>query len=195
LERRTPILMIVAGLFALSSVACNKGPADEALRVAEASLVAAPEVERYAPEEFAAVSAILGEARAAFAAGRYTEALRAAQVLPDRIAAAAASAAKRKQQAAATWSALSADVPPRLEALGARLTALASASATSSERLTAAQAEFATLRQGWADATAEYERGDVPRAVAAAQDLRAKADLLAQRLGLKPDLAAASARR
>jgi hypothetical protein len=187
--------MIVAGLFALSSVACNKGPADEALRVAEAALVAAPEIQTYLPEEFAAVSGILGEARASFAAGRYTDALRAVQVLPDRVAAAAASAAKRKEQSAATWSTLSADLPPRLEALAARLTALASASATSSERLTAAQGEFATLRQGWADATAEYERGDVPRAVAAAQDLRAKADLLAQRLGLKPDLAAASARR
>ena len=186
--------MIVAGLFALSSVACNKGPADEALRVAEAALAATPEVESYVPEEFAAVSGILREARAAFAAGHYTDALRAAQVLPDRVAAAAASAAKRKEQSAATWSALSADLPPRLEALAARLTALTSASATSSERLTAAQAEFATLRQGWADATAECERGDVPRAVAVAQDLRAKADLLAERLGLKPGLAAASAR-
>ena len=187
--------MIVAGLFALSSVACNKGPADEALRVAEAALVAAPEVERYAPEEFAAVSGILGEARAAFAAGRYTEALRAAQVLPDRIAAAAASAAKRKQQAAATWSALSTDLPPRLEALAARLAQLSAAAAISAEKLAAAQAELASLTQAWADATAAYARGDVPKAVAVARDLKLKADLLAERLGLKPDLATASARR
>ena len=161
-----------ACLLALSTVACNKGPAQEALQAAEQALAAAPEIEKYLPEEFAAVSGILGEARASFAAGRYTDALRAAQVLPDRVAAAAASAAKRKEQSAATWSALSADLPSRLEVLAARLTALASVSATASERLAAAQAEFATLRQAWADATAAYERGDVPKAVAAAQDLK-----------------------
>jgi hypothetical protein len=180
------IPVFVAGLFALSAVACNKGPAEEALQAAEQALAAAPEVESYVPEEFAAVSRILREARASFAARRYTDALRGAQVLPDRIAAAAAAAAKRKEQSAATWSALSADLPARLEALAARLTLLSSAEAISSERLAAAQAELATLIQAWADASAVYERGDAPKAVAAAQDLKAKAASLAGRLGPKP---------
>ena len=104
------ICMALAGLFALSTVACNQGPADEALKAAEQALAAATEIETYAPEEFAAVSQILREARASSAAGRYTDALRAAQALPDRIAAAAAAAAKRKEQSAAAWNALSAEL-------------------------------------------------------------------------------------
>lgn len=190
-ERRTVIPVLVAALLALSTVACNKGPADEALKAAEQALAAAPEVERYAPEEFSAVSGILRDARASYAAGHYTDALRAVQPLPDRIAAAAAAAAKRKEQTAATWSALSAELPAQLEALTARLTLLSSAQAISSERLAATQAELATLIQAWADASAAYERGFVPKAVAAAQDLKAKAASLGVRLGLKPTPAAA----
>ncbi len=180
------IATLVAGLLALSTVACNRGPAEEALQAAEQALAASPEIERYAPEESAAVSGILHEARASYAAGRYTDALRAAQVLPDRIAAAAAAAAKRKEQSAARWSALSAQLPVMLEALSARLTLLSAADAISGERLAAAQAELATLVQAWAGASALYERGDVPGAVAAAQDVAAQAGSLAGRLGLKP---------
>jgi len=163
-----------ACLLALSAGACNKGPAAEALEAAEQALTAAPEVERYEPEEFAAVSGIIRDARASYAAGRYTDALRAVQPLPDRIAAAAAAAAKQKEQTAATWSALSEELK---------------------ERLAAAQAELATLHQAWADASVVYERGDVPNAVAAAQDLKARAESLASRLGLKPAPAAADPAR
>lgn len=178
---------LVAGLsLALATIACNKRPAEEALQAAEQALTAAPEIERYAPEEFAAISAALRDVRASYAAGRYTDALRAAQVLPDRIAAARAAAARSKQQSAATWSALSADLPARLEALGTRLAQLSSAEAVSSERLLAAQAELAALNQAWADATTTYESGDVPRGVAAAHDVTAGAASLAGRLGLKP---------
>ncbi len=185
-----------ACLLAVSAGACNKGAAEEALQAAEQALTAAPEVERYEPEEFAAVSGIIRKARASYAAGRYTDALRAVQALPDRIAAAAVAAAKRKEQSAAAWGTLSAELPARLQALAARLTLLASAEAISSERLAAAQAELATLKQAWAEATAAYDRGDISKAVAAAQDLKAKADSLAARLGLKPATAtAASAAR
>jgi hypothetical protein len=191
-HRRRAFGAVGACLLALVAAACNKGPAEAALLEAERALTAAREVERYLPEEFAAVSAILSEARASYAAGRYTDALRAAQVLPDRIAAATAAAARRKEQSAAAWSALSTDLPARLEALAGRLTLLSSAQAISSERLAAAQAELAALNQVWADATTAYESGDVPRAVAAAQDVIARAGSLAERLGFKPTKASST---
>jgi hypothetical protein len=183
-ERRAPIL-IAALLFALSTAACNKGAADEALQAAERALAAATEVEAYVPEEFAAVSQIIRESRASHAAGRYTDALRAAQPLPDRIAAAVAQAARRKEQSAAAWNALSSELEPRLAALADRLTLLSSGGAISSERLAAAQAELATLSQAWADTKVAQEHGDLPKAVAAARDVKAKADSLAARLGMK----------
>jgi hypothetical protein len=188
-----PIAAFFTGCVALLAVACNRGPADEALAAAQQALAAAPEVERYLPEEHAAVSAILSEARDSYAAGRYTDALRAAQALPDRIAAAASSAAKRKQQSAAAWNALSADLEPRLAALAERLSLLSSAGATASERLASAPAELATLSQAWAETKTAFARGLLPQAVAAAQDLKAEADSLATRLGLEPAPAAAPA--
>jgi len=185
LGKRSRIRRGAAGLLALATVACNKGPAEESLQAAEQALAAAPEVEKYVPEEFAAVSQILSAARASFAAGRYTDALRAAQALPDRIAAAAAVAASRKEQSAATWSALSAELPAKFEAIDARLKLLSSLDAIAPERLAAARAELAALSQGWADASAMYERGDVPKATAAAEDVKAKAAMLAARVGPK----------
>jgi len=195
LRSRSTILLFAAGLLALSAGACNKRAAEEALEATEQALTAAPEVERYQPEEFAAVSGIIREARASYAAGRYTDALRAVQALPDRIAAAAVAAAKRKEQSAAAWGTLSAELPARLQAMAERLTLLSSAEAISSERLAAAQAELAALKQAWADASAVYKHGDVPKAVAAAQDLKARAESLASRLGLKPAPAAADPAR
>jgi hypothetical protein len=176
---------LAAILLALMAVSCNRGPAEEALQAAEQALTAAPEVETYAPEDFEAVSQTLREARASYDAGRYTDALRAAQVLPDRIAAAAVAAGKRKQQSAASWGAHSVELEPKLEALAARLTLLASEALISSERLAAAQGELATLNQGWAEARAAHDRGEVPKAVAAAGDIKGRADALGARLGLR----------
>ncbi len=174
-----------ACLLALLAVACNRRPADEAIKAAERALAAAPEIEMYLPEEVAAVASVLREARASLDAGLYTDALRAALPLPDRIAAAAQQAGKHKQKATAAWNELSASLPAHVDAIATRLSMLASSSAISSERLTAAQAELAALNQAWAGARTAYAIGDVPRAVAAARDLKAEAESLAGRLGLK----------
>jgi chromosome segregation ATPase len=164
-------LLLVAG--------CNKGPAEEALAAAEQALAAAPEIETYTPEEWRAVSQLLRQARASQAEGRYTDALRTAQALPDRIAAAAQAAARRQQQLAAAWSALSADVKSRIEALRARLAPLEAAEAISSERLTAARADLAALEAAWADATDRYDHGDPLGGLAAGDAVKARAEALA----------------
>jgi len=181
-----PRTALLAGLgLVLLAAACNKGPAEEAIKAAEQALAGAPEVERYAPEEFAAVSQAVRGARASFAAGRYTDALRAVQPLPDRIAAAAEVATRRKADTAAAWAALAAELPARLAALAARLDALASAG-VSGERLAPAHADLEALDTAWAGAVAASERGELPQAVAAGSDVKAKADAVAARLGLKP---------
>jgi hypothetical protein len=172
-------------VLALLSGACNKGPADEAMQAAERALAAAPAIATYLPEESAAIAKELRDARVSFAEGRYTDALRAVQPLPDRIAAAADAAAKRKRQLTEAWSALSAELPARFEALAARLATLSSAGWISSERASAAQAELAALNQAWADATAAHGRGEITKALAAGEDVRVKAEALGTKLGLR----------
>ena len=83
------------------ALGCNKGPARTALAEADQALTAArPTLERYLPEELARLDADTAAARARLAEGRYTDALRIAQELPDRIAVAAASAELRRSELA-----------------------------------------------------------------------------------------------
>ncbi len=83
------------------SLACSRGPAQEAIAAAEQALAQAPELAQYEPAELAAISQSLRDARASFDEGRYTDALRIALPLQDRVAAAVQSAARRRQAAEA----------------------------------------------------------------------------------------------
>jgi hypothetical protein len=164
--------------------ACNKRPADEALKAAQQALAGAPELATDDPDELAAVSRILGEAHARFEAGYYTDALRAAQPLPDRIAAAVQAAARKKEERARAWKALAAELPARLEAIGARLLVL-EAAGVPPERLAAARGDLASLSQAWSEAVEAEKRGDTSRALASGAETKTMAEALAGRLGLK----------
>jgi hypothetical protein len=173
-------------LLALLSAACNKAPAKEALEAAEQALAAAPEIEASFPEESRALKQELLSAHERYDEGHYTDALRAAQPLPDRIAAAAREAARRKQFAITAWSDHATHVPALLAAIGARLETLAPTDGSPpSERLAAAQAELAALAQAWTGANASLERGEIAKAVAAGQDVRTRAQALAPRVGVR----------
>jgi len=171
---------------ALVAGACNKGPADAALTEAEQALASAPDIETYAPAEFTAIRATIQDARAHIDAGRYTDALRSAQALPDRIRAAGDEAVQRKLQTTAAWNELAAVLPKLIEGITARLAALTAASALPQQALAAVQAELASLTPAWSEAAAAFEAGDLTKALKAAEALKARADSLAGRLGLKP---------
>jgi hypothetical protein len=183
--RRGPFGLSLA-LVALLAAACNKAPAKDALEAAEQALAAAPEIEAYFPEESRALKQEVQSARGRYDEGHYTDALRAAQPLPDRIAAAAREAARRKQFAITAWSDLAARVPALLSAIAARLATLAPTDASPpSDRLAAAQAELAALTEAWTGANATLERGEIATAVAAGQDVRTRAQALAPRVGVR----------
>jgi len=176
-----PVLALALGAFA-----CNKTPAVDALEASEEALAGAPEIAAYLPEESAAIAVVLRDARVSFDEGRYTDALRAAQPLPDRIAAAKALAAQRKQEKVAEWDALARSVPARLDAIVARLGLLVSGGWISIERQMGAQTEIIALNQAWTAASAMAERGEITQALAAGQELEARAEKLAGALGLRP---------
>ena len=183
-QSRLTLALLVA-LAESVALACNKAPAREAIDAAEQALAAAPEIEVYLPEESRALKQVLRDARVRFDEGHYTEALRAVQALPDRIAASAKEAARRKQHAVTDWNDLATRVPALLSALVARLTTLAPTDGSPGERLLAAQAELAALTQGWTEANASLERGELAKAVEAGQDVRTRAQTLATRVGVR----------
>jgi hypothetical protein len=178
--------MIAAlALAPLAVAACNRGAAEEALAEADKAFAAAPEIEAYVPDEFQATRQALQDAHASFDAGRYTDALQASQLLPDRIAAAAREAAKRKERALSAWSDVAARVPLLFEAIGMRLEALRPPDGSPSERLAAARDELVSLGDAWKEASTTQERGELASAVALGQDVAARARALALRLGVR----------
>jgi len=182
-------LLVVCAALALSS--CSRGPADEAIKAADQALASAPEVAADVPEQYAEVTRILKDARASYAAGRYTDALRAAQALPDRIAAARALAAQRRAEKAAAWDAMAREVPPRIDALTARLAFLVSGGWIASERQATAEAELAALDEVWSRAKAASDAGQLAQALALGEAVKSRAASLAGALGLKPLLSSA----
>jgi len=174
---------------ALLAGACNKGPAEAALKVADQALAAAtPEIQKYVPAELGALTSAAQDARAQFEKGNYTEALKAAQALPARIEAAVAAAAAAKEKLTATWNEMSGSLPGLVQSITEKVTALGAAKALpkgmTKDALASAQTDLGSVTQAWTEATAAFQGGDIPKAVKVAQDVKAKAEALAGMLGV-----------
>jgi hypothetical protein len=181
-------VLAVASL-ALSAVACNKGPAQEALAEADRVLAAArPDLEKYLPDELAELTAAVQAARSQLEEGRYTDALKAAQDLPLKIQVAVGAAKVVKSELAGRWKEMSATVPGLVQAIDAKVAELAAANkrpkGMDDARFAAARTDIESVAQAWSEATAAFQGGDVPRAVRTAQDVKAKAEALAGMLGI-----------
>jgi hypothetical protein len=183
---------------ALLAGACNRGPAESALASADQELAAVrADLERYAPAELAALDDAVAKAKAALAEGHYTDALRTAQKLPERIRAAAEAAGAKKQRLTGTWDELSPDLAASLQAITDRVTALAGETSLprglTPDAFAAARAELDAVTREWNEATAAFQGGDVPKALQLAGDVKARAEALALTLGLAPAPAAPAA--
>jgi hypothetical protein len=189
LTRGTTALAVVS--LALLSAACNKGPAQDALNAAEQALAAAtPEIERYAPGELGSLTGALQSARAELEKGNYTAALKAAQALPAKIQTALAAATAHKDQLVAAWNDLSGSLPGQIQTITGKLSGLADAKALpkgmTRDTLASAQADLASVSHAWTEAAAAFQRGDVPKALETARDVKVRADALVGMLGLAP---------
>jgi transposase len=164
-------LRLTALLVACSlAAACGKGPAEAALKAADQALEAArPEIEKYVPEEFTALSGAAKAAREKFDQGDYKAALAAAQDLPGKVQAAAAAAAAKKEALTQTWGALQASVPAMVEALKNRVTQLVSMKklpkGMDATQLGAAKNELDAITQAWGEASAAFQAGNLLQAV------------------------------
>jgi hypothetical protein len=182
-------LALVVGSAALMAVACNKRPAQEALEETDRALAAArPDLEKYVPEELAELTAAAQAARSQLEAGRYTDALKAAQDLPLKIHRAVGAATVVKSEMVASWKDVEATVPGLLQAIAARAAELAATKklprGMDDAGFAAARTDVESTTRAWSEATVAFQGGDVPRAVRTARDVKAKAEALAGVLGL-----------
>lgn len=180
--------LIVLGL-SLRLVGCNEGPAREALAEAETEVAdERADLERLAPEALARLESELRAAREALAEGRYTDALRAAQQLPDHVREARDRATTRRGVLASAWEELSHTVPDRLGRLRACLRGAAAAQAPSAEApwVRSARARLLRLEACWDGASRAFEGGQLSRAVTEARAVDSRIDELSESLGCAP---------
>jgi hypothetical protein len=180
LSRILPVL-----LFTVLAAACGKAPAEQALKTAEAAIEAArPEVEKFAPAEWTALSADAAAARSQFEKGEYKEALAGAQALLPRVQAATAAAQAKKTELIATFTALKASLPGVLDTLGKQLTAYAAMkklpAGIDKAGVAAAQAELPNVSAAWTSAVASFDAGDLAKAVDVANQVKAKVEDLSR---------------
>jgi len=164
---------LLAGLAA----ACGKASAEQALKAAEAAIEAArPEIERYVPGELQQLRDAAATAKAEFDKGDYKAALQSAQDLLPKVNAAAAAAEQKKQELVAAFGRIKASLPGMVDALNARVSALAAMRrlppGIDKTVLQNAQAGLGAVSSAWAEATANFDKGDVIQAVNQATQLQ-----------------------
>ncbi len=180
LTRVLPILLLSA-----FAAACGKGPAEEALKAADAAIAAAqPEVQKFVPAEWTSLQTDAAAAKAQFDQGNYKEALAGAQALVPKTQAAVAAAQAKKTELIATFTALKTALPATLDTLGKQLTAYASMkklpAGIDKAAVKAAQDELPNVSAAWAAASAAFDAGELVKAVDTANQVKAKVDDLAK---------------
>jgi hypothetical protein len=164
---------------ALLLVACGRGPAEQAIKAADAALLAArPEIEKYVPSDFTQLTQGLASAKAQFQRGDYKGALASAQDLVPKVQAAVEAAKKKKDELITAFTQLKASVPGMKDALSAQLAALASEkkkmpAGLDMATVEAAQSNLAGVTKTWNDALASFDKGDVILAVDQANKVKA----------------------
>lgn len=180
LNRVLPILLV-----STLAAACGKAPAEQALKAADAALEAArPEVEKYLPAEWQALSGAAAEARSRLEQGNYKEALVAAQGLLPKIQSAVTAAQNSKQGLMAGFEAMKGSLPGMLAVLSKQLAAHAAMkklpAGIDKGAVVAAQAELSRVTQNWASALRAYDGGDIIKAVDTAFQVKTKVDELSK---------------
>jgi hypothetical protein len=180
---RSMMRILPVVVLAALAAACGKGPAEQALKAADAAMeTARPQVEKFVPAEWKSLSDAAAAAKTQFEQGNYKEALAGAQALVPKVQAAVAAAEAKKKELAATFDALKASLPTALDALGKQLTAYAAMrklpAGIDKAAVAAAQAELPNVSQAWTDAAAAFDGGDVMKAVEGGLSVKSKLDEL-----------------
>jgi hypothetical protein len=180
LSRVLPILLL-----SVLAAACGKAPAEQALKAADAALEAArPEVEKYVPAEWQALSGAAAAAKSQLEQGNYKEALVSAQGLVPKIQTAVTAAQDKKKGLMTGFEAMKGSLPGMLDVVSKQLAAYAAMkklpAGIDKGAVAAAQAELPSLTQNWASALTAFDGGDMIKAVDTAFQVKAKVEELSK---------------
>jgi hypothetical protein len=180
-----------------SACASEKGPAEQAIKGAEAAVAQIrTEAGKWVPDQVRSLDASLAAVREKFAKGDYKAALAEAPGVASRAKEVAAAAAAKQAELTKSWEEMSAGLPKMVEAVKSRVDILSKSKKlpanVSKEQFEAAKAGLAEATKGWDDATAVYKSGNVTDAVAKAGAVKKRTVEAPEALGMPVPPAAKS---
>lgn len=198
--QRSRLLAAVLAGFVIVACSPMKDPAEVALADANAALQQiAPDGQKYAPTEYATVSAQVAAMKAAFDKQDYQTVLNTVRKLAPDLRLLAETIANKKSEARIAlkdqWSRMSRDLPKSIAAVEARMAELGKArklpKGVSKDALAGAGAAVDAAKQGWSDAQSARTSGKLEDAVAKSKVAEAKLSELMTALGVDSPSAAA----
>ena len=197
---KNALRITAVALCCVALVACSqKGPAEAALKAAEASMnEIRAEGSKYAAEQTKGVLTAYASAQDAFNKGDYKVAMEIAQGIPAKSKDVVAAVAAKKDELTKSWNALSASVPGMVEQIKAKVDALSAMKKLPKDmdaaKLEGAKAGLADLQKSWGEASDAFKSGNLIDANAKGNAVKTKVTDQMAALGLTPG-APAEARR
>jgi hypothetical protein len=195
---KKPSIVVTALATALLIVACagQKGPADQAVKAAEAALAAVKEdAAKYVPSDLSAVEGSLTALKDNFTKGDYKAVLAGAGALTTQIGALKDAAAAKKTEmeaaiakATSDWTGMAADLPNMVAAIQSRVDILGKAKklpkGMDQAAFDGAKSGLDMMKTAWTEASAAATSGNYMDAVAKAQMVKDKGAEVMQALGM-----------
>ena len=194
--RRILTSLVLAASVAVLTTACSqKGPAEEALKAADAAATAAKaNVEKYVPDQWKALNDALKGAKDAFAKGDYAGALTAAQAIPGKATEAVNAAKAKKDEYTKAWADIQASGEAAIKAAQDKVAEFAKMKklpkGMDAAKLDAAKAGAADVKKMWDEAVA-VGSSDPMAAIEKAKAAKAKAEEVFASLTAAPPAPAA----
>jgi hypothetical protein len=183
--------LIASGLVlaATLAAACNKAPAEAALKAAEQAVEATrAEAAKYVPDQLQGLEDALAGARTKFAERDYSGALKDAQGILPRAQEVAQAAAAKKDELTKTWNELSASLPAMVGQIESRVMSLAAMKrlprGIDKTVLESARAGLERAKVSWSEATTAFQGGDLTTSIEKARAVKAEAESLMSALGI-----------
>jgi hypothetical protein len=174
------ILMILAATLIAACGGGDKGPAETALKAAEAAIDSAKgEASKYMPDQVRSLESALSSTREKLSKGDYKAVLSEAPALTSKAQEIASAAAAKKAELTKSWEGLSSGMPRVVEAIQSRVDILSQSkklpAGMSAETLAQAKAGLSEITQEWTAATEASKGGNLMDAIAKASSVKVKA--------------------
>ena len=174
------VIMILSAFLLAACGSGDKGPAETALKAAEAAISTAKgEVSKYMPDQASSMDSALAAIRDKFNKGDYKAVLSDAPALASKAQELATAAAAKKAELTKSWEAMSTGLPRVVEAIKSRVDILSQSkklpAGMTADKLAAAKNGLAEITEQWTEASAASTGGNLMDAIAKATAVKKQA--------------------